>query len=736
MDIHDVSQVPEYFQYLQQQRRTLQNAQSRKGQRPKGMKSRDVIIGQFMFHRMRSQTMPNEFIGIRSSFVPPAYPPCVTPLNDLSKIVIKDLILETHHRGSYMLLRSVTPTYTMTAVMTIVEDEGGNVLTFQLYNRDKELSADGYLTEGTVMIVKEPYLKVMGDGNFGLRVDHLSGVSFIPDHDPLIPLSWRRQYPASGTSADDWKLRGNAYFNKGGYKFAIDCYSKALDCSPTTDETRTIKLNRALTYLRTHRFEAALGDLKTVVSPGDKPSEKALFREAQALYHLHRFRESCNVHKVLSQEYPENTLAKSEFKRAIARLAEQEEGKYQFSQMQREAKKRHPPHLDHATYIGPVCVKPTESRGRGLFTTKAVKAGDLLFCEKAFTHAFQDPDNKKGLSLLINAQTNSAKMGTQAELIELTVQKLSKNPSLLPTIADLYHGSYKPVDTLEVDSIPVVDTFLVERIIGSNCFGSPLLSHEYHARAMKGDRQFKSDSENFHSTGIWPLASYINHSCYRNAERSFVGDMMIVRASQDLAPNTEILFWYKSPLSEGIDKKQVDLANWGFKCSCAICQDVEETTNGQFANRKRLRAILLKEHQSHKSPKIAKFEATLSKLVETYQKPASEVPRLAIWEPYLALAMICMPNDPQKTCQYALKALESLGYIIEGGNIPHVPGTPLLVKQWGLMLDTNVRCWMTLAAACCVVAPDIVAQAEEYARITYRICVGEDETFEETYLKN
>ncbi|KAK2805127.1 hypothetical protein FQN50_006372 [Emmonsiellopsis sp. PD_5] len=734
MDIHDVSRVPKYLQYLEQYKRTLQNAHSRKGQRPKGMRSRDEVIGQFMFNRMSIQSMP--FVVIHSSFVPPAYPPCVAPLNDLSKIMIKDLVLEPHHRGFYILLRTVTPTYTMTAVMAIVEDEGGDIFIFQLYNRDKELSADGYLTEGTVMIVKEPYLKVTSDGSFGFRVDHLSDVSFLPDHDPRIPLSWRRQHPASGTSADDWKLKGNDYFNKGGYKLAIDCYSMALGCSPTTDETRTIKLNRVLTYLRTHQFEAALGDLKTV-PPGDKPSEKALFREAQALYYLRRFRESCNVHKVLAQEYPENTLAKSEFKRAIARLAEQEEGRYQFRQMQREAKKSHPPHLDHATYIGPVRVKPTESRGRGLFTTKAVKAGDLLFCEKAFTHAFHDPDKSgKGLSLLINAETNSIKMGTQAELIELTVQKLSKNPSLLPTITDLYHGSYKPVDTLQVDGISVVDTFLVERIIGLNCFGSPLLSHEYHAHVMKDDKQFKNDSENFHSTGIWRLASYINHSCYSNAERSFIGDMMIVRASQDLAPNTEISFWYKSPLSEGIEKNQIDLANWGFKCSCAICHDFHTTPNGELATRKRLRAILVKEYSSHKISKIVKFESILSRLADTYQKPPSEVPRFAIWEPYLALATNCLPNDPQKCCQYALKTLESLGYIIEGGNLPHVPGTPLLVKQWGLMVDTNVRCWITLAAAYCVVAPDIVLQAEGYARITYRILVGEDETFEETYLKN
>lgn len=192
---------------------------------------------------------------------------------------------------------------------------------------------------------------------------------------------------------------------------------------------------------------------------GYKPSEKAFFRKSQALYHLQKFRESCEVHKVLGKEYPGSTAAKNEFNRAIARLVEQESGKYRFKQLQLEATKRRPPLLDHATYIGPVSVRPTESRGRGLFTTETVKAGDLLFCEKAFAHAFYDADGpSKGLALSINAQTDVMTVGTQAELIGLIVQKLYKNPSVLSTFTDLYHGLYKPVDVSEVDGIPVVDT--------------------------------------------------------------------------------------------------------------------------------------------------------------------------------------------------------------------------------------------------------------------------------------
>jgi hypothetical protein len=75
--------------------------------------------------------------NLRTSFVPPAYPPCLTSFCDLTKVMIKDL-LETHHRGTYLLLRSVTPPDRMTAVTAIAEDENGDVFMLQLYNQEEE----------------------------------------------------------------------------------------------------------------------------------------------------------------------------------------------------------------------------------------------------------------------------------------------------------------------------------------------------------------------------------------------------------------------------------------------------------------------------------------------------------------------------------------------------------------------------------------------------------------------
>lgn len=733
MDTHDVSDVPEYFRYLQTHRQNLKNAQALKGCPAKSPKSKDEILMQFMFRQMMKTEAPGGTTNIRSSFLPPAYPPCHTPFSKLSKVMIKDLCLETHHRKRYLLIRTVTPPGTMTAVMGIVEDENGSVLMLQLYNQEQELSNTHGLREGTVLVVKEPYVKVMADGDYGIRVDHLSDVWFVPEFDDLVPLSWRKRVTQCDEDASSWKEKGSGHFGRGDYRSAIQCYSKALDAHPSPELAVIAQLNRSLSFLQSYRFDAALKDVDRVLQVSEL-SEKGLFRKAQALYQLRRFKESCEIHATLAEKYPGNTQAAHEYSRASARLMEQDSGNYEFRKMMLEAKKRRPPTLDRATYIGPVTVKQTQSHGRGLFTTEAVKAGDLLLCEKAFAHAFHIKDTSQDLRLLLNVDMNEATIDTQAELIELITQKLHKNPSLIPNFVDLHHGAYKSVDVLEVDGIPVVDTFLVERIILLNSFGCPLSSRESHIDCMKGDDDTaKKTNKQFHSCGVWSMASYINHSCLSNARRSFIGDMMIVRASRDLPPNTEITFWYKSPMSRDPKEIPVNLKHWGFKCDCILCQEVRGASSSVLSNRNRILADLQRLFKTSKK-NLRKIEDRISNLAGTYSPPASEVPRLTLDSPCLSLAAIYASSRKlEKSVEFALKTLESLGFVVEGGNLPHVSNAPLIVKKWGLMNDGVVGCWMILCLAYRDLAPTLASQAEGYARVSYKICVGEDDTFDKTY---
>lgn len=109
--------------------------------------------------------------------------------------------------------------------------------------------------------------------------------------------------------------------------------------------------------------------------------------------------------------------------RAQIRSLEQKSSVYNFKQLQANVNKLWPPYLDHTTYIRPVEIIRTKFKGRGLFFTKAVKAGDLLLCEKTFCHthigesAGGDTTSLK-ICLLINSETGQRVIGTQADLIK------------------------------------------------------------------------------------------------------------------------------------------------------------------------------------------------------------------------------------------------------------------------------------------------------------------------------
>ena len=210
---------------------------------------------------------------------------------------------------------------------------------------------------------------------------------------------------------------------------------------------------------------------------------------------------------------------------------------------------------------------------------------------------------------------------------------------------------------------------------------------------------------------------------------------MIVRATQDLAPDTEITFRYKSPIGESYAGRQKEFRHWEFKCDCPICQDIQTTKKSISAERSELRAKALNYHDPYRGiTDIAKFQTIIEKAMNTYSRPAPEVPRLNLWDPLLGLAMAYMKKGQLfKAINSTLKALESLGYIIDGGDMPRASDKQIVVRKWGLMVNSLVNCWMLLSKAYELVAPELKDTALQYARISYKICVGEDETFDETY---
>jgi hypothetical protein len=119
------------------------------------------------------------------------YPPSVASYKGLKKFMIRDLTLETNHRGSYLLLRFICSPTRMSAVMNIVEDESGTVVLFALYFQEPESirTAQSILKNNSVIILKEPYFKVSAGGQYTIRVDQPTDIIWLSEDDPRIPTS-------------------------------------------------------------------------------------------------------------------------------------------------------------------------------------------------------------------------------------------------------------------------------------------------------------------------------------------------------------------------------------------------------------------------------------------------------------------------------------------------------------------------------------------------------------------
>ena len=248
-------------------------------------------------------------------------------------------------------------------------------------------------------------------------------------------------------------------------------------------------MNRCYARLLSDHFDAAIADAVAVIDFSiDKPPEKAPFRAGCALYCLGRWEEALKYFESCYSLYPTNKDARDMIGHCKDRMHEAATGEYDFKTMLDEVVAKHPePRIDHADYVGPVEVRDCEdkSRGRGLFTTKAVQAGELLLCERAFDVAFVDTSQptdtlkqqkEEDASLPIDTSkqqteedaTNEmlwASLDRRNELEECTLIKLLRNPSLQAAFADLYPGPDWVDERDETTGLPVVEEYVYANFI-------------------------------------------------------------------------------------------------------------------------------------------------------------------------------------------------------------------------------------------------------------------------------
>jgi hypothetical protein len=152
------------------------------------------------------------------------YLPCSVPWAELSPIALRELQLETHHRGRSVILRAVTELKRFDGVMMAVEDEAGNVTLVDLYNQLGPRVARAFeavaMPPPVVFVIKEPFFHVTHHGDYVIRVDHPSDVVWLPENDKRISAA-RRASARDKTVKDCGSRRGATAYETGHLRRAI-----------------------------------------------------------------------------------------------------------------------------------------------------------------------------------------------------------------------------------------------------------------------------------------------------------------------------------------------------------------------------------------------------------------------------------------------------------------------------------------------------------------------------------
>ena len=755
---HDLS--GQYATLLTNQRRLLEEAKAYKGQKPKASmkRSRQQLEQEFALIvrcpaklssydktiNLKKETTKNmrqlgQNSQISSCFVGEAYPPCTLPLSCLVPIRLGDLTLETYHRGRVLIVKTFCKPLCMNAIQNAIEDEFGDVERLSVYNLLPTVAPSDILPLGAIIAVKEPYYKLTADRGLMVRVDHPSDLVSLKSDNKIVPLRLAPQIIKVTPSALSLKEAGNEAFKRGDWKLAVDFYSDALEVDSLecndNDLWLTLHRNRAAAHLRLGHYELTITDALAALIPPDKTSKatkdanvKALYRAGKASYEIGDFAQA-KQHFAQALEVDKNHKeAQAELKRTEKRLAEHNNGLYNFSAMAKSATKHHS-RLDHASFLGNTEIAPAGRRGRGLFTTKPLNPGDVIFIEKAFHVAHTE--GSRDMSVVLNLNTNRISFGSQAMVLYGIVDKMLWNPMLATKYLDLFDGK-KLGDDKEanvIDGKVVVDTFRVQSIVEFNSFSIPRVepSHEE-------ERKNETDKED--SSGIWLRASYANHSCIPNAAHAFVGDMIVVRAVRHLRAGDEIFITYNSPTRPLAERKNRLLDGFGFECDCILCQAEAKVPKTIIAKRARLHNevdTFLSENfvtywnfLTFSPAKKAKAKKLLEEIRGTYPQALFEhLPRLSCVGIGLWVAQATAENGRDGLDKF-LAVLRDTGYFI------NIKGKKVTIKRGNAVaMNTAAQAAMLAAQALAVIGPEAASSAlEALAKEVYTAQMGVDEGFD------
>lgn len=600
--------------------------------------------------------------------------------------------------GQYIIARvaSAVSIYVgATFLVTLPEPFGFSIpLSVSHFTTDPTLSwknASKLLPEGTILAIKEPYfslhhsLRASGtSGGVGIRVDTPTDLVVLASsgNETTLEDDWQRQYitdlkwPVESARAN---IKGAKRAKKGSNKVEGDdlqqtdqtattpgvsepatwlqegALSHAILCQrskapPWVTIGATVETAKA--FLDSGRPGAALREILAAQQYGIFGAERNAGTEVgvsletlrgDALYRMQAWSEAAEAFKSalsLSSEAKADLTAKIDASRR--RQFEAQNGPDNDADNVARVYFAHldsaNPRIEIADWMSSdLKVAQIPNAGRGLITTKPVKAGTPLLTAKSRGSSYpSDPALQDTPILRCNFQNGVLSTTTQVKATTNLIHIMIDRPEVTQEILGLTAGpgtpdsgwvkashfekarakvaeenSWRDLTPSRIGPTGGINALYVDEVLRHNAFGPGVIKrnaddaadkavtplpngslatdHLPPALRLKLDRD--PPSAFARSTQPHPLPAILNHSCLPNVSSVFLGDVVITRALRDLNEGEEIGHEY---VRGGVDYagRQSTLSKHGFVCACPLCE--LDRRDGPDALDKRRKILALK----------------------------------------------------------------------------------------------------------------------------------------------
>ena len=525
--------------------------------------------------------------------------------DDFTEIKIKELKINSYHNKKYLILKIISKLLVVKSTNFIGEDSNKDVIHVSIYNSEKYFNIKGWdnlenkkYNEGKYIIVIEPYFKIYISGLDGLRIESPNEIIIFNNKEDLDYFLDKKK----NKSLENYKLIGNLMMKNGFYEKAIYYYNEAIKQNNTNkDDNMDIILHSNLSeaYIKYGYYtksiqnaDYCLNKINTLLKNNNKEKDKffsqqrqkALYRKIKGLISLRNFKESYKILFNICEDDPNKDLIQEFLKleevkniqKVIRNGYDNYLGHFNFKKML-EDEKIYFNLEQYGDYLNPkVEIKFQNKKGIKLSAKEKINVGELILVEKALVCSQKREKDKLKFDEILKTSNDNPSIIREIDLFNKLYEKMAKSPLDYEKFYFLYDGDNlnedihqrkKYMDSQENGKIKLSKK-KVNGVICQNKYGIGRYFIYYNEIC----------------DGVWGYASLINHDCLSNTKYIGIGDFYISFCVKEINKGEEITSNYYSPSISFKDRQQRLLKNWGFKCSCQLCQYQEKKNNVDYNN--------------------------------------------------------------------------------------------------------------------------------------------------------